>query len=85
MTAIKKAALTKFTTWAGSTIAAISIVGSAYAWHHWHSNKAANFIYEKVHECVLPIDIKLDVIMTREQKAQAAAILKEVRSERNQE
>ena len=85
MTATKKAIVTKFTTWAGSILAVISIVGSCYAWHHWHSNKAANFIYGKVHECVLPIDIKLDVIMTREQKAQAAAILKEVRAERNQE
>ena len=72
----------KFTSWAGSIIAAISIVGSAYAWHHWHSNKAAIFVYEKVQDCILPIDIKLDVLMTREQKAQAAAILKEVREER---
>jgi hypothetical protein len=72
----------KFTSWAGSIIAIISIVGSAYAWHHWHSGKATNFIYEKVQDCILPIDIKLDVIMTREQKAQAAAILKEVREER---
>jgi hypothetical protein len=60
----------------GITIAIISITGSAFAWHNWHKDKLTNFLYEKIQQCILPIDCKLDVIMTKEQRIEAAALLR---------
>jgi hypothetical protein len=66
----------------GVAIAVITLAGAAYGLHSWHTDRVNDYIDRRVDSRMEYLHIKLDVIMSLEQKKLAYQIWKQYKEER---
>ena len=82
MTTAQKKGITRISAYTGAIMGVVSVVGVCYGWHGWHGQKLRDYITARVEYMLEPVNVKLDVMMTKEQRLEAANILEMNRKEK---